>query len=129
MGQVVAKGRPRHKIDWEDFDKLCELHCTLIEIAGWFDCSIDTIEAATLRDKGMHFSDYFKIRSAPGKISLRRKQFEKAMTGSVPMLIWLGKQYLGQKDNHTIDEAVKDGKLIIKLDNPDEEPEQQDECL
>ena len=32
-------------------------------------------------------------------MSLRRKQKEVAMNGSVPMLIWLGKQHLGQRDN------------------------------
>ena len=33
-----------------------------------------------------------------GRMSLRRLQFEKAQTGNTTMLIWLGKQMLGQKD-------------------------------
>tara|TARA_R100001443_G_scaffold78752_1_gene86035 strand:+ start:287 stop:607 length:321 start_codon:yes stop_codon:yes gene_type:complete len=33
------------------------------------------------------------------KIALREKQWEKAMSGDVKMLIWLGKQYLGQKES------------------------------
>lgn len=33
------------------------------------------------------------------KIQLREKQWELAMDGNVQMLIWLGKQYLGQKDS------------------------------
>lgn len=37
------------------------------------------------------------------KMSLKRKQYDVAMDGSVPLLIWLGKQYLGQKDNHELD--------------------------
>ena len=32
------------------------------------------------------------------KIELRKKQWEVAMDGNVQMLIWLGKQYLGQRD-------------------------------
>ena len=32
------------------------------------------------------------------KIELRQKQWELAMMGNVQMLIWLGKQYLGQSD-------------------------------
>ena len=32
------------------------------------------------------------------KIELREKQWELAMMGNVQMLIWLGKQYLGQSD-------------------------------
>lgn len=50
----------------------------------------------------MTFSDCFKRFSASGIISLRRKQFEVANGGSVPMLIWLGKQYLNQKDKSEV---------------------------
>jgi hypothetical protein len=31
-------------------------------------------------------------------MSLKRKQFDMAMKGNVTMLIWLGKQTLGQRD-------------------------------
>ena len=33
------------------------------------------------------------------KIALKKKQWELAMAGDTKMLIWLGKQHLGQKDN------------------------------
>ena len=33
------------------------------------------------------------------KVALKKKQYEIAMTGDTRMLIWLGKQYLGQKDS------------------------------
>ena len=32
-------------------------------------------------------------------VELKEKQWERAMSGDVRMLIWLGKQYLGQKDS------------------------------
>ena len=32
------------------------------------------------------------------KVALREKQWTMAMNGDVRMLIWLGKQYLGQKE-------------------------------
>jgi hypothetical protein len=42
------------------------------------------------------------VRQVPARgdriSSLRRKQLQVAMSGSVPMLIWLGKQLLGQTD-------------------------------
>jgi DNA-binding transcriptional regulator YiaG len=34
-----------------------------------------------------------------GKASLRREQFKVAQNGNATMQIWLGKQWLGQKDN------------------------------
>ena len=36
--------------------------------------------------------------TAEQKIELRRKQWQVAMEGNVQMLIWLGKNILGQKD-------------------------------
>ena len=38
--------RPQIKIDWDQFNKLCALQCTQVEIAEWFNCSIDTIARA-----------------------------------------------------------------------------------
>ena len=36
---------------------------------------------------------------ARGRVKLRRAQYEKALEGNPTMLIWLGKQMLGQTDN------------------------------
>ena len=41
---MAKMGRPRIEIDKEEFEKLCDIQCTLTEIAGWFRCSPDTIE-------------------------------------------------------------------------------------
>lgn len=41
----------------------------------------------------------FKKYSAGGKRSLRRWQMQAAEKGNTAILIFLGKQYLGQKDN------------------------------
>ena len=40
-----------------------------------------------------------KELTAEEKVVLRRAQWEKAMDGDTRMLIFLGKQYLGQKDS------------------------------
>lgn len=90
--------RPRKEIDREQFEKLCNIQCTLDEIAGWFNCSSDTIERWCEREIGSSFADAFKVYSANGKISLRRTQFKLAEK-SYAMAIWLGKQYLGQRDH------------------------------
>ena len=90
--------RPRKEIDWDEFDKLCGMQCTCREIAGWFEVSEDTIERACIREKKLGFAEYAEQKRNPGKIGIRRKQYEIAMKGNVGMLIWLGKQYLGQAD-------------------------------
>lgn len=93
----MPRGRPRKKIDKEQFKKLCFMQCTLVEIAGFFDCSDDTIENWCKREFKRNFSDIYKTLSAGGKISLRRTQFKLAEK-SPAMAIFLGKQYLGQSD-------------------------------
>lgn len=109
MGKRGPKLTP---INWEDFDKLCSLHCTLVEIAEWFDCSEDTIERACVRERGEKFAEIFKKKSSKGKISLRRKMFEIAMGGNVGMCIWLSKQHLGMSDKQDVrSEVTQDVRL------------------
>lgn len=95
-------GRPKKEIDRKQFESLLKLQCTLEEIAGFFSdqlngCSEDTIERWCKRTYKANFADVSKKCRAPGKISLRRYQFELAKKNA-SMAIWLGKQYLGQKD-------------------------------
>lgn len=96
------KGRKPIKINYEDFEKLCKLQATLCEIAGWFNCSEDTIERRVEDQYNCKFADVYKSLSAAGRISLRRAQFKLAQTNA-SMAIWLGKQHLGQRDNHIMD--------------------------
>ena len=93
--------RPRIDIDTDQFKKLCAIQCTLSEISSWFKCSEDTIERWCKRELKMSFADAFKTWSADGKISLRRNQFKMA-EHNVSMAIWLGKQYLGQKEQQDL---------------------------
>lgn len=95
---MARTGRPKKEIVKDQFEKLCSMFCTLIEIADFFDCSDDTIENWCKRTYKKTFSEVHKRKSSKGKMSIRRKQFEVAMSGNVTMLIWFGKQYLGQTD-------------------------------
>lgn len=113
MAKVKAKmGRPRIEIAKEEFEYLCKMMCTEEEIAGFHKCSVDTIERYCEREYNSTFAEVYKQLSSDGKISLRRNQFKLAEK-SPAMAIWLGKQYLGQKDeqivelNRNIDDTVK----------------------
>ena len=98
-------GRPRKEIDQHTFEGLCEIQCTLEEIAGVLRVSEDTVERWCERTYELGFADTYKKFSAYGKTSLRRQQFELAKKGNATMLIWLGKQYLGQADKPLPDES------------------------
>lgn len=89
--------RPRIEIDKSQFEKLCSIQCTQEEIAGFFNCSPDTVERWCKREYKERFAEIYAKKRGLGKISLRRSQFKMAETNP-SMAIWLGKQYLGQKE-------------------------------
>ena len=94
---MAKTGRPKKEINKDQLKKLFGMQCTLEEIAGFFDCSADTIERWCKREFKETFAETYKKESFEGKIALRRIQFKLAEKNA-SMAIWLGKQYLGQKD-------------------------------
>lgn len=93
--------RPRKEIDKETFEKLCHLQCTQQEIMGFFEIGTkDTLNARIREIYGEEhsFSTIYAQKSQSGKISIRRQQMQLAEKGNASILIWLGKQYLGQSD-------------------------------
>ena len=110
----LKENYPKIPIDWDEFDKLCKLQCTLEEFACYFNCSIDTIEDRVLQTHGVKFSEYYGARKGLGKISLRRAQFNKALRGNTTMQIWLGKQLLGQVDKQEIKQEINVNHVIYK---------------
>tara|TARA_B100001057_G_scaffold47664_1_gene42473 strand:- start:265 stop:618 length:354 start_codon:yes stop_codon:yes gene_type:complete len=90
--------RPLIEIDWSQVDKMCEIHCTGEEQASILGVDYDTLNSACKREKGQNFSDYFRKKASGGKMSLRRRQYTSAMDGNTTMMVWLGKNWLGQSD-------------------------------
>lgn len=120
LAPAVAKapnkgGRPRKEIDQHTFEKLCEIQCTLEEIANVLRVSEDTVERWCRRTYERGFADTYKKFSAHGKSSLRRYQFEAARKGNATMLVWLGKQWLGQSDKPIPEEPEEDLSLSTLL--------------
>ena len=85
------------KIDKKQFENLCGLQCTLLEICDFFDVEDDTLNSWCKKTYGTTFSEVFKLKRGKGQISLRRMQWKLAEKNPT-MAIFLGKQYLGQKD-------------------------------
>lgn len=94
---MAKMGRPQIPIDEKQFDKLCELQCTEEEIAGFFECSVDTLNNWCKRMFNCTFSEKYRQKATRGKIALRRLQLQHAQK-SPSMAIFLGKQWLGQRD-------------------------------
>ena len=87
--------RPKkYDIDPKEVEKLSSFGCTNTEIASFFGCSKDLI--------GKSYSTNVTKGKENGKIRLRQWQMKSAQKGNVAMLIWLGKQMLGQADKQEI---------------------------
>ena len=89
--EIKKPGRPRkYKIDPDKIAKWLSYGATIKEIADVESCSKDHISK--------HYSDFITKGKAERNIRLRKAQIELALSGNCSMLIWLGKQYLDQKD-------------------------------
>ena len=87
--------RPRKPINPRQVEKLAKLGCSQAEIGSVLGCSPDTLHR--------RFAGALKKGNAELDISLRKKQIDVALKGRNPttMLIWLGKQRLGQRNEPT----------------------------
>lgn len=85
--------RPKTELDYKTIEGLAQIQCTQDEIANVLNVSVRTLQ----RDE--KFCHLYKKGIENGKASLRRLQWKSAQSGDRTMLIWLGKQYLNQKDN------------------------------
>lgn len=83
-------GRPFKIIDVPLLDKLAAIHCTNEEMGAVLGCSADTLER--------RYAGHIKEGRAKGKMSLKRKMWEMALSGNVSLLIWLSKNELGWYD-------------------------------
>lgn len=107
-------GRPKFVLDYEKLEALCKIQCTEVECCAILGCKEDTLALALKADGHVNFQEYFKRASSGGKMSLRRRQFKAAVEdGNVTMLIWLGKQYLGQKDAIENSGEVKSSNEVV----------------
>lgn len=102
-------GRPPTKIDLAEVEKLARLQCTCDEFAGWFGVSKRTWIKHAKRKEVREAIERGRER---GKCSLRRAQLQTALKGNPALLIWLGKQMLGQADRVGHELTGVEGKPI-----------------
>lgn len=107
-------GRPR--FDFSDklplVRKLASIQCTDEEIAAGLGCSQDTLARGRKREPDLDAA--ILDGRANGRMSLRRAQYRKAMEGNPAMLIWLGKQVLGQRERAEL-ETPEDTPAAIEV--------------
>jgi hypothetical protein len=95
MDKKKKRGRPKLDIDAEKVEMLASFGCSTVEIAKLHNCDEQTIRT--------RFKPELERGRESMKIKLRQLQWKTAEQGSNAMLIFLGKQYLGQSDRNELE--------------------------
>ena len=111
---MARTGRPKKDINQKQFENLCGLQCTKDEICGFFDITDKTLDNWCHATYNANFSDVFRQKRGTGKISLRRSQFKLAEKNAT-MAIWLGQQYLDQRDRDIADAMDRSNGVLESL--------------
>ena len=101
--------RPKGAVKPLEIDRIeaaAAIGCTQDEIAVLMGCGVRTIQ------KRADCREAIERGSARLRMSLRRLQWQKAKDGNVTMMIWLGKQLLGQKDR--VEETLRSEVIEIE---------------
>jgi len=115
--------RPRKELEditidgWQLLDSLIMWSAHSEYIAEELGISEDTLSKRIKERHGITFTEYRNKKKEKMRINLGRKQYEVAMQGNVSMLIWLGKNELGQSDKKDIEHKISE----IQLSTIDEE--------
>ena len=97
VGRVV--GRNKTVIPEEQVAQLAQYHCTNKEMAEFFDVPLQTFSD--------NFRDIITKNRLITKQRLRKAQLDLALKGDKTMLIWLGRNMLGQTENPISDESTQ----------------------
>lgn len=110
------RGRKRIEIDEKQLHELASIHCTQAEAAGVLGVSLETLKNRLKEEKYREVWDNGLMDS---KASLRRTQFDLAKKNAT-MAIFLGKQYLDQKDvvNNELNATVRVEKVEYVIVDP-----------
>lgn len=126
--KTKSKGtKPLKELPWDVINELAALHCTPGEIHAFLNKTDQTIHYNTLdqhtkRNFNMSFGQYITtVHDASAKPKLRKLQWKAAEKGNATLLIWLGKQYLGQVDRQEIEQTNYNMPTLVIDDTKDEE--------
>jgi len=103
--EIKKAGRPKKIFNNKEFEEMCGILCTQEEIANIFGVDRNTLMSQVKEFYNSDFSAVYKRFADKGRKSLRRYQYEQSKTNPT-MAIWLGKQLLGQKDKHEVEQTI-----------------------
>ena len=107
---------PKIDFDWSKLDAILQYGAKLTDAADIMNVHPDTVSKKIKTKYKMSFPEYREKKMSVTRVKLYQKQIDVAMAGNVSMLIWLGKNILGQSDKVESELAQKIEVLIDKQD-------------
>jgi len=119
MREMARPQKLLENIEFDGWDQLDALvvWATQEYCAEKLGISVDSLARRIKEETGLSFAEYKHQKKEPIRINLLKKQYDVAMQGNVSMLIWLGKNELGQSDK--LDQKVSNSITEIKLSYTD----------
>lgn len=108
-------GRPRAVIDWALVKRQLSAGASGSSIAYELGIAAETLYLRCQEDNGMEFSAFRLLHFGRGNDLIAMKQFEVAMRGDKTMLVWLGKNRLGQRDRQEFTNAAGEAIPIVMV--------------
>lgn len=94
----MPAGRPRKEINWDMIELYLKSGCTQDKICKSLNICTDTLSAKIKEKYGMNYSELSESLRNEGDILLEAQEFQKAVKGYWPALLWLCKIRLGQRE-------------------------------
>ena len=109
--ELPKNARP---IDWDKVGNMFAAGASIVQAAASLGIHRDTLYKRCQEDLGTTLSTFWQEKHEEGNTALHAAQFQKAIKDKNPtMLIWLGKQRLGQRETP---EEITNNEMQKKFD-------------
>ena len=113
-------GRPptaQEAIDKKELAKIMAFYPSQKDVMDWFGVSESSLERFIETHFKMSFESLRDKSFVRTRVGIKRMQIQKAMSGDNTMLIWCGKQYLGQSEKN--ENVISGDGLSVNITLPD----------
>lgn len=113
--KLTKQGRSKAVIDWHVVCSLLEAHCSAASIADRLGIDRTTLYRRCEEEFNITFATLAQQKREKGDDDLRAKQHQVALSGDKVMLVWLGKNRLGQSDKQEITKVEPKWRDAVRI--------------
>lgn len=105
--KIMKTGRPNKEIDLEELKEIMQFSPSLDEVAGYLDCSPDTITRFIKKEFQINFIQFKNRFNCKTKLNLKKTAVERALNGNDKMLTFCLKNMCGWSEKTELTEVSK----------------------